>query len=239
MEKKLANDRLILTLTGRVDKNQNFDWIGTPAASVVFKPAENNFLRLSFSSAIRNPTLPDQYFWLDVGPAIFAGSVNGFDSLLTVESFEDFALDLDADQLDYFDVAPIQPEKVKTMEVGYRAIFRENLYFDASYYFNIYDQFLGYRVGLDVEFNELGLPREVEVLRVSANAESQVTTQGFAIGMNYYFNRAYQISGNYTWSKLNTQTDDEIIPAFNTPEHKFNISFSGRNVPIRLGGFPV
>ncbi|MEM9820057.1 MAG: TonB-dependent receptor [Bacteroidota bacterium] len=235
-EKKFLDDKLILSLTGRIDKNQNFSWIGTPAASVVFKPAKDNYIRASFSSAIRNPTLPDQYFWLDVGPAIFAGSVNGFDSLLTVESFEDFALDLDADRLDYFNIDPIRPEKVKTFELGYRTIFNDNFYLDASYYYNIYDDFLGFRVGLDVDFNELGLPSDVEVLRASANAESRVTTQGLAVGLNYYFARVYQLSGNYTWSKLNTQTDDEIIPAFNTPEHKFNISFSGRNVPITLGG---
>ncbi len=236
IEQAFLNDKLTFSVTARIDKNQNFNWIGTPAASVVYKPAENNYLRFSFSSAIRNPTLPDQYFWLDVGPAIFAGSVNGFDSLLTVDSFEDFALDLDADRLDYFDIDPIQPEKVKTFELGYRTIWWDKLYWDASYYYNIYDQFLGFRVGLDVDFNELGLPSDVEVLRVSANAESQVTTQGFAIGANYYFNRYYQLSSNYTWSKLNTETDDEIIPAFNTPEHKFNVSFSGRNVPFRISG---
>ncbi|MEM9916941.1 MAG: TonB-dependent receptor [Bacteroidota bacterium] len=235
IEKKFFDDQLTLSLTGRVDKNENFDWISTPAASIVYKPAENNYLRLSFSSAARNPTLPDQYFWLDVGPAIFAGSVNGFDSLLTIESFEDYGKDLDVDRLNYFNVDPIQPEKVRTFEIGYRTIFN-NLYLDASYYYNIYDQFLGFRVGLNVDFNELGLPSDVEVLRASANAASQVTTQGFAIGLNYYFGKVYQLSGNYTWSKLNTETDDEIIPAFNTPEHKFNLSFSGRNVPISLGG---
>ncbi len=236
IQKKFMDERLTATLTARADKNQNFNWISTPAISLVYKPSPNDYLRLSFSSAIRNPTLPDQYFWLDVGPAIFAGSVNGYDSLLTVESFEDFALDLNADRLDYFDVDPIQPEKVKTFEIGYRTIFKSNLYIDASYYFNIYDQFLGYRVGLDVDFNELGLPAEVDVLRVSANAQSRVTTQGFAIGLNYYFSKYYQLAGNYTWNKLNTETDDEIIPAFNTPEHKFNLSFSGRNVPLTLGG---
>ncbi|HHM20450.1 MAG TPA: TonB-dependent receptor [Bacteroidetes bacterium] len=237
VEKKMLNNRLTAALTARVDKNENFDWISTPAASLVYKPSENDYLRLSFSSAVRNPTLPDQYFWLDVGPAIFAGSVNGYDSLLTVESFENFALDLDANRLQYFDVAPIQPEKVKTLEAGYRTIFKEKLYLDASYYYNVYDRFLGFRVGLDVEFNELNLPSDVEVLRVSTNSQSRVTTQGFAIGFNYYFKRYYQFSGNYTWSKLNTQTDDEIIPAFNTPEHKYNISLSGRDVPIRLGTF--
>ena len=237
VEKRFMNDRLTLAVTGRVDKNQNFNWIGTPAASIVYKPTDKDYLRFSFSSAVRNPTLPDQYFWLDVGPAIFAGSVNGFDSLLTIESFENYGVNLDADQLDYFDIAPIQPEKVQTFEVGYRSIFWDKLYIDASYYYNIYDRFLGFLIGLDVEFNELGLPSDVEVLRASANAESQVTTQGFAIGLNYYFLKSYQLSGNYTWSKLNTETDDEIIPAFNTPEHKFNISFSGRNVPIYLGNF--
>jgi iron complex outermembrane receptor protein len=236
MEKKLIDDRLTLSLTGRVDKNQNFNWISTPAASAVFNPADNHYIRLSFSSAVRNPTLPDQYFWLDVGPAIFAGSVNGFDSLLTVDSFEDYALNLDANKLDYFDVDPIQPERVRTFEIGYRNIFNEALYLDASYYYNVYNQFLGFRVGLDVDFNQLGLPSNVQVLRASANAESQVTTQGFAIGLNYFFKDYYQLSGNYTWNKLNTATDDEIIPAFNTPEHKFNISFSGRNVPIYIGG---
>lgn len=236
IQKKFMEERLTASLTGRADKNQNFNWIGTPAVSLVYKPSPNDYLRFSFSSAIRNPTLPDQYFWLDVGPAIFAGSVNGYDSLLTVESFEDYALDLNAGRLSYFDVDPIQPEKVKTFEIGYRTIFRNSLYIDASYYYNIYDQFLGYRVGLDVDFNDLGLPSNVEVLRVSTNAQSRVTTQGFAIGMNYYFADYYQLSGNYTWNKLNTETDDEIIPAFNTPEHKFNISLSGRDVPITLGG---
>ena len=235
MEKKLWSERLTLSLTARVDKNQNFNWISTPAASIVYRPAENNYLRLSFSSAVRNPTLPDQYFWLDVGPAIFAGSVNGFDSLLTVNSFEAYALDLKRSNLRYFDIDPIQPEKVKTFEIGYRTIVREKLFLDASYYYNIYDQFLGYRIGLDVDFNELGLPSKVQVLRASANAESTVTTQGFAMGVNYYFSQYFQLSGNYTWSKLITQTDDEIIPAFNTPEHKFNVSLSGIDVPIHLG----
>jgi len=237
LEKKLFANRLNLAITARVDKNQNFNWISTPAASLVFKPTENDYFRFSFSSAIRNPTLPDQYFWLDVGPAIFAGSVNGFKDLLTIESFEDFALDLDRNRLKYFDIAPIKPEKVQTFEFGYRSVFFDDLFFDASYYFNIYDQFLGYRIGLDIEFNELNLPSNVEVLRASANAESLVTTQGAAVGLNYYFKNYYQLAGNYTWSKLNTQTDDEIIPAFNTPEHKFNFSFSGRDVPISIGNF--
>ena len=44
----------------RLDKNQNFDYLMSPAASVVYNPNETTTLRASFSSAIRNPTLADQ-----------------------------------------------------------------------------------------------------------------------------------------------------------------------------------
>ncbi|TNE66623.1 MAG: TonB-dependent receptor, partial [Bacteroidetes bacterium] len=116
-EKQLGKFRLSATL--RVDKNQNFDLLATPAASVVWQPAENNYLRLSFSSAIRNPTLTDQYLFLTVGPATLIGNLNGFDSLITLESFNNYRNNTQA-PLEYINVDPIQPEKVKTFELGYR-----------------------------------------------------------------------------------------------------------------------
>ena len=242
-DKKLANETLTLSVTGRVDKNQRFDWIGTPAASLVWKPTERDYIRLSFSAAIRNPTLVDQFLNLDVGPATFIGNVNGVDSLITLESFENYGASGSADPstLVYFDVPGVQPEKVKTIELGYRSIFWDALYLDASYYYNSYKDFIGFTVGLDILFDsEFGsIPVDVDALRVTGNSTTGVTTQGAAIGLNYYFNNYFQLSGNYTWSKLNTaeNANDDFIPAFNTPEHKYNLSFSGRDVPIRLGNF--
>jgi len=198
---------------------------------------------MSFSAAIRNPTLVNQFLNLDVGPAIFIGNVAGRDSLITLESFENFGASgvLDPDALDYFDVPSVQPEKVKTFELGYRSIFWDAFYVDASYYYNLYNDFIGFIVGLDVLFDqEFGtIPVKVDVLRVTGNSQSNVTTQGAAVGFNYYFNKYYQVSGNYTWSKLNTAIDenDDFIPAFNTPEHKYNISLSGRDVPLKVGNF--
>ncbi len=41
--------------------------------------------------------------------------------------------------------------------------------------------------------------------------------------------------GNYSWYKLSLQgADDPIIPAFDTPEHKFNLGLGGRNIPIKV-----
>ena len=41
------------------------------------------------------------------------------------------------------------------------------------------------------------------------------------------------VQGNYSWNRLNTAETDPIVPAFNTPEHKFNVGFSGRDIPFR------
>jgi hypothetical protein len=75
-----------------------------------------------------------------------------------------------------------------------------------------------------------------QIYRVAANSTNVVTTQGFSIGLNYYFKKYYMLNGNYSWNVLNKMSvEDPIIPAFNTPQHKFNIGFGGRNIPLTLG----
>ncbi len=226
--------------TVRVDKNENFNLLATPAASIVWTPKENNYIRFSFSSAIRNPTLTDQYLNLRVGPATLIGNLNGFDSLITRESFtawrENTTLPLDYQRID-----PIRPEKVKTFELGYRTTLFNRIYMDAGYYYNIYDDFIGYNIGLTLPFektllfppdNYIYLPDfdRLQVYRVASNATQQVTSQGIALGLNYYFLDYFMVQGNYSWNKLNTAETDPIVPAFNTPEHKFNFGFSGRDI---------
>ncbi len=232
-QKKFLDNTLTASATFRLDKNENFEWLPSPAASLVWKPKANNFLRLSFSSAIRNPTLTDQYLSLNVGRAVLAGNLDGVENLLTVESFIRYINTLDISQLDSFNIAGIKPEKVKTFEIGYRTTLFNSLYLDASYYYSIYNDFLGYNIGIDAEFGAAGLPTAIQVYRYSANSTNTVTTQGLSVGMSYYFANYFQLSGNYSWNKLNKEfEDDPIVPAFNTPEHKYNIGFSGRNFQV-------
>lgn len=236
LQEKLKNDKMILSATMRVDKNQNFDYVFSPAASIVVMPRENDFLRVSFSSALRNPTLADQYLFLDVGPAILSGNLNGVDSLITLESFSDYRNTLDPDTVDYFNINPIRPEQVRTIEAGYRTTLGEKVYVDAGYYFSMYTNFIGFNIGIDAEFGENGLPTDLQVFRYSANSQSEVRTQGFNIGINYYIDNNFVLAGNYSWNQLvSTDEDDPIIPAFNTPEHKYNISFSARDLKSNWG----
>ncbi|KKL59908.1 hypothetical protein LCGC14_2210630, partial [marine sediment metagenome] len=86
LEKRFFERDLIVTATARLDKNENFNFLLSPAVSVVYRYDANKYFRLSFSSAIRNPTLQDQYLFYNLGPAILVGNINGFDSLVTFPS---------------------------------------------------------------------------------------------------------------------------------------------------------
>jgi iron complex outermembrane recepter protein len=241
IKKTFFNERLTTNATLRTDKNQNFNWIFTPAVSMVYQPDELNFLRLSFSSALRNPTLADQYLNLNVGRAILAGNLNGWNDLITVESFRNYLSTLNPDDLSYFNVAPVRPERVKTFEAGYRTTLFDQLYMDLGYYYSIYNDFLGFNIGLQSDFDaQTRLPSNTQAYRIAANSLNEVTTQGASIGLNYFFSQYYMISGNYSWNRLNkTFEDDPIIPAFNTPEHKFNVGFSFRNLDLKMGSLHI
>ncbi len=233
LNKVFGGGKFRANATLRMDKNENFDHIFTPAASMVWKPRPNHYLRVSFSSGVRNPTLSDQYLSLNVGPAILAGNLNGADSVITLESFQDYLSGfLQRSLLDYYDIDPIRPEQVRTIEAGYRATLWNRLFVDAGYYYNVYTDFIGFNIAIRAEFESPSsfLPEDLQVFRFASNATEQVTTQGFSMGMNYYFANYFGLSGNYSYNAIVSESDDPIIPAFNTPEHKFNLGVSGRNI---------
>lgn len=247
-EKKFLSELIKVSATVRLDKNENFDYLISPAFSVVYDFSEKQTLRFSIGSAIRNPTLQDQYLRYNVGRAILLGNVNGFDSLVTLESFDEFRNTDPADRriLEYKNIAPVQPERVLTAEIGYRASLFNRLFIDAGYYRSWYSNFIGFQVGLDVVFaGANNIPSSVQAYRVSANATDIVLTQGVNIGMNYFLTDELTVNGNYSFNEIDLRgSKDPIIPAYNTPRNKFNIGLTGRGYKFssnskNLFGFAV
>ena len=249
VEKKFMGETIKLNATTRLDKNENFRYrlnakndspesyfAISPAASAVYTINPNNIFRLSFSSAIRNPTLADQYLNYNVGRAILIGNINGIDSLVTIPSVYDYLTTLDPSSLDYFNIKGVRPEKVKSYEIGYRGTFFNKIYLDASYYYSFYRDFIGYKIGAEFEYNEITkLPQYIQVYRAATNATDIVSTQGFSCGISYFFKKYYAVNGNYTWNELYLRgSSDPIIPAYNTPKHKFNIGVSGRGITTSI-----
>jgi len=232
MEKRFKEDEWILKASMRVDKNENFNFLPSPAFSLIWQPNKEHSLRTTLTSAIRNPTLLNQYMYYNVGRAKLVGNIEGYDSLVTIESLRDYYYTQNPDTLNYFNLDPIAPEEVKSIEVGYRGVLFENLYVDMNYYFNSYTNFIGFTTGADIKILQNG-PYIKDVFRIATNSRETITTQGATIGLNYYLGDHYAINGNYSWNVLNKESNDPIIPAYNTPEHKFNIGFRGRDLSIK------
>ncbi len=239
LEKKFLENKMKVSFTNRIDKNQNFHFLWSPAASWVYTH-HNHVFRISVASAIRNPTLTDQYINLNVGRATLLGNLYGFDSLVTIESmiakFND-----KLNKFSYFNVAPIKPESVKTIEIGYRGNLGEKVFVDASYYYSWYENFIGYKIGARISWGEMEtFPSVPKIYRVAANAVDIVTTQGFSIGINYFYEKYLGFSGNYSWNKLDLRGSlDPLIPAFNTPEHKYNLGINGRDIDTKIGSSEI
>lgn len=247
MEKKLVQDKLTATLTARMDKNENFKALLSPALSLVYANTPEHVWRASFSSAIRNPTLADQYLYYNVGRALLLGNIDGQfeagrDSMFTIDSFNDYrdspnGLLEGLGKLNYFNVDRIRPEQVKTVEIGYRGMLGEALYFDIGAYNSWYKDFIGYVIGLHAQFDpDNGFPiGGLQVFRVAANASAQVVTRGVNAGVTWYRPKL-TYTFNYSYNKLISGDDDPIIPAFNTPLNKFNAGFSARDRKIPFTG---
>lgn len=239
VEKKFFDNTLKVSTTHRIDKNENFKLLWSPAATAVYSKG-NHVIRFSLSSAIRNPTLSDQYINLNVGRATLIGNLHGFDSLVTTESFIE-ALNNGKDKLVYFNIDPVKPERVKTIEVGYRLSIGAKVFLDMSYYHSWYTDFLGYKIGAKLDWPS-GDPfvRSYEVYRVTTNSKDIVTTQGATIGANYFYQKYLGFNVNYSWNKLDRKgSTDPVIPAFNTPEHKYNLGISGRDIISKIFGLKI
>jgi len=67
IQQKLFNDLLKLSVSGRYDKNDNFEGRFTPRVSAVIKVAKDHNVRLSYQTAYRFPSTQNQWINLVVG----------------------------------------------------------------------------------------------------------------------------------------------------------------------------
>jgi len=252
--KKLFNEKIRVIGSIRVDKNQNFDAQFSPRLSMSYNLKSHNF-RVGAQSAFRTPTLQNQFINLNLGPITLIGNLNGINNVYTLNSVNAFRDSLDAVNGDLNAVdqsllnakayKALKPEQVKTIEVGYRGVFKNKLYIDADFYFNQYTNFIadvrlvqptnGATAGEDSGFDAI-VTKQYEVYQVPVNSDKIVNSLGAGIAVAYSFNNKYQASLNYTYAQLLTETlEEDLIPGFNTTPHKVNIGITGKNIWKNLG----
>jgi outer membrane receptor protein involved in Fe transport len=246
----LFKNHLKLVGSMRLDKNKNFDLQLSPRVSAVFTYNKHT-LRVSGQSAFRSPTLQNQYILLDIGPLLLQGNLDGNYNVYDLQSVTDFKeryeneYIIDTSLLKAVTIDPLKQEQVKSIEAGYRTQIFKNLYIDANGYFNIYSNFIGdIRLAEPLEPGQAGeqtgvdaiLTKNYRVIQTPTNAKQDVKSYGASIALTYYLPKNLITNFNYTYANINTKSlTDPIIPGFNTPNHKFNIGFSGNKVWKGLG----
>jgi outer membrane receptor protein involved in Fe transport len=271
ISKAFLADKLKLTVSGRYDKNQNFVGYFTPRASAVFSATDRHHFRASYQTGFRNPTPSDQFIKLNVGPITILGGapsnsagMNVYENSYTAASVNQFGAGFGADvsrlgpqqallnnkdKLQQSNVPYIAPERVNSVEVGYRGLLSRNLSVDANYYYGVYNNFILNTVVLRPASAVLGsdgqpnaaaaqdiLSGRVQAFQLYTNAPDQVSARGATLGLTYRTTGGYQIGANGTWSSFDIRNaDPNNVAAFNTPRFKTNVTIGHRNIAPNLG----
>jgi|APTNR8051073442_1049403.scaffolds.fasta_scaffold00032_160 outer membrane receptor protein involved in Fe transport len=285
--KKILNDKFKLTGSLRFDKNENFDEQFNPRISGVYSFTPNQNLRVSYQTGFRNPTTQGQHIDLNVltyrllgGLPQYAQSYNVFENAYTVASVNRYIAEVsnlagtgaytgsntglaigDPTALAQLEAVtgadPVKPERVQSIEFGYKALIGNSLFIDLAYYRNSYEDFISQVIlrqsSGPIDFSATTVTeqnvRNAQTLltpgtdatgrhnsySVYTNLDKTVTAQGFVFGADYALSKGYKIGFNYNWNKLNEELGDGYLSEFNTPEHKFNVTFGNRKVTENLG----
>ena len=252
--RNLLRDHLKLTAAGRVDRSKNFDAVFSPRASAVYSldNAHLHNLRVSYNQAYRSPTQQGQYLSLDLSRVLLLGNItNGFAGYATAMAGQLGTIlragaggpallapyELNADRL--------RPERVATVEAGYKAQLTDQLSLDAAYYISRYRDFIGQvRMisnldGSRPTMAQLGAAasrpapfqtsdQNTRVIQVQANAAQEVRASGGLLALTYAVSPALSVSGNYSLNMLDTSNlPDNFQTYYNTPKHKYNAGVYG------------
>ncbi|GLB52516.1 membrane protein [Neptunitalea chrysea] len=167
IQKKLLEDRLKVTASGRFDKSELFDGFFSPRLSLGYTLGKegNHNLRASVQTGFRNPTTQDLYIGLNAGSAILVGSApDNLDRYTTTNtlSFSGQGItgqteatvsgrDVYENAFSYRSVVEgmpvaanvdlVKPEQVTALELGYRGKIK-SIMVDVSGYYNKYQDFI-------------------------------------------------------------------------------------------------
>jgi outer membrane receptor protein involved in Fe transport len=226
--KKLLDDKLVLSASGRYDKNENFDGKFTPRFTTLIKAAEGHHFRLSYQTAYKFPTTQQQWINLNVGTATLLGGLPWILNTLQPEKYPTY--DYNNGQLVPWTYKKLKPETMRSFEIGYKSVINKKFLVDAYAYFGQYADLLG-RIVLVQPTRPNTQPWSIVT-----HSDTKVKTWGAGIGFDY------KMANNF-FSFLNAYTDNLTdVPSgfraeFNTPKYRVNAGFgnSGLGKNKRIG----
>ncbi len=250
--KKFDDDRLKVSASLRMDKNEFFDESYSPRISLNYSAGENkqHNLRASFQTGFRNPDTQSLFIGFNVGRAILVGSApdnldrrlpgttltgrDAYNDSYTLSSLFAFAATGDPSLLSPVQTALVEQEKVTAFDVGYRGKVGP-ITVDFNAYYNTYEGFIANKtVATPITGSTADITGVVDiatgnfkVFQLYTNSLADVNSYGGVIGLSTKIAKDYRLGFNYTYAKfdLDQSSDPDFKAGFNTPEHKVKASF--------------
>ena len=243
---------LDLVLAGRLDAPKTYDKQFSPKAGLVFKPAPDQAIRVTFNKAFKSPSILQTNFFIPDWTSIISiyGNTDGFvvkDGAGTVKAT----------------YAPLVPETNKTWEAGYKGILLANkLYFDGTYYHSNYENFLSPLAVIANPFlgatatyaypiaNPNGIPVDANGRIVNAAGiapltliyynTGKATISGVDAGVNFFATDRVELRANLSTVKLSNlevPAGLEEATALNAPGTTWTLGATAHDMgPVTFGG---
>lgn len=236
--KKLVDSLLKLTGSVRFDKSRGFDGQFSPRISVVYSTndSHNHNFRASYQKGFRNPTAQERYLYFNVAQEIFLGGTRDNaerygiyeENVLTLESH--LAGGEDSIMLNY-----VQPEKLQSIDVGYKGVFASGAGFiDINAYYNTYKDFIVAEtvVSIDTAYHRGVTLFPGTSFRPFFNAPPDAQTFGITAGIEYTNKDDWKFEGNYSYNTflLGGTGFGGFENGFNAPKHRVNLGISNRKL---------
>jgi hypothetical protein len=173
-------------------------------------------------------------------PGVLASTLPGQIQANVATVVQGLAVNSNIGNLKPYQRKEFKPERVANYEVGYRGIFGKKLFVDAYYYYSVYTNFIGSVIllqptrsiapGLLPEASGVLSGDTRRVFSMPANSSEQITSSGWAIGLNYALPKGLGLTANIANNQLNNFTPSPELQtaAFNTPRNRYNLGVNKR-----------
>ncbi|HEX5171446.1 MAG TPA: TonB-dependent receptor plug domain-containing protein [Cyclobacteriaceae bacterium] len=193
--------------TARGDNHSLFGFNFLPKTGITYTQNQSTW-RLTYGEGYATPTLVNTYFTAASGTIL--GNSDGFT------------------RSNGSKVAPIEPETLKTLEVGYKSIFlRRKLFMDMDAYYNWAENLISpltnivphgrdegpvvkYKGDKPITDFTHGLPGSLDPGESISSFFNygRANTYGFDVGLNYYFSDRYNLALNYSFFNYSVDQND-------------------------------
>jgi iron complex outermembrane recepter protein len=237
-------ERLLVTISGRYDKNSSFKGQFTPRMSLVYSLDKEKLhnIRASTQTAFRFPSTPDQWVDLSLGQIMDFNFrvIGGNKEVQDAYNFSTqpvFAISgnpfVGVPENEPFQVPVFRPETVTALEIGYKGLYFNKLLFLDTYFFhNTYDSFHAKQALVQ----NPGTPNETRYI-TTISAKDPVVTYGWAVGADMMMPGGFLLKGNLVNNSIDLGENGAsgFQSRFNTPPYKINISVVNYHILQNLG----